>query len=87
MQTARCAQEKHVLSVLVDDEPGILARISGMLAGRGFNIASLTVAGTGTAGLSRMTVVLLGDHTRMEQVGLRPRQACGRAADAVVGRP
>ncbi len=48
---------RHVLSCLVSDEPGVLSRLSGVLAGRGFNIDSLVVAKTETPTLSRVTIV------------------------------
>jgi acetolactate synthase-1/3 small subunit len=51
---------KHVLCALVSNEPGVLSRVSGVLAGRGFNIDSLVVSETETTGLSRMTIVLQG---------------------------
>lgn len=57
---------KHTLSVLVEDKPGVLARISSLLARRGFNIHSLTVGPSHEAGLSRMTIVV--DAPELEQV-------------------
>ena len=48
----------HTLSVLVEDRPGVLARVAGLFAARGFNIHSLAVGTTEEAGLSRMTVVV-----------------------------
>ena len=53
--------ERHTLAILVDNEPGILARVAGLFSGRGYNIDSLTVAETDhMAGLSRITVVTAG---------------------------
>ncbi|MEL7349139.1 MAG: acetolactate synthase small subunit, partial [Pseudomonadota bacterium] len=50
--------ERHTLSVLVDNEPGVLARVIGLFSGRGYNIESLTVAETDHAShLSRITIV------------------------------
>ena len=49
---------RHVLSALVQNQPGVLAHISGMMASRGFNIDSLAVGETEDAGLSRMTFVV-----------------------------
>ena len=58
---------KYTLSVLVDNEAGVLSKVSGLLAGRGFNINSLTVSTTDVHALSRMTIVLNGPETQMEQ--------------------
>lgn len=57
---------KHTLSVLVEDKPAVLARISSLLARRGFNIHSLTVGPSHETGLSRMTIVV--DAPELEQV-------------------
>src|SRR6516225_787192 len=59
---------RHVLSALVHNQPGVLAHISGMLASRGFNIDSLAVGETEAQNLSRMTFVVHGDDTVLEQV-------------------
>ncbi len=59
---------RHVLSALVQNVPGVLAHISGMLASRGYNIDSLAVGETETPDLSRMTFVLEGDASLLEQV-------------------
>src|SRR5438067_879201 len=59
---------RHVLSALVQNQPGVLAHISGMLASRGFNIDSLAVGETEKADLSRMTFVVNGDDSELEQV-------------------
>src|SRR5260370_7395708 len=59
---------RHVLSALVQNQPGVLAHISGMLASRGFNIDSLAVGETEDANLSRMTFVVPGDDAELEQV-------------------
>jgi acetolactate synthase-1/3 small subunit len=59
---------RHVLSALVHNQPGVLAHISGMLASRGFNIDSLAVGETEDANLSRMTFVVKGDDTVLDQV-------------------
>jgi acetolactate synthase-1/3 small subunit len=59
---------RHVLSALVQNQPGVLAQISGMLASRGFNIDSLAVGETEVANLSRMTFVVHGDDAELEQV-------------------
>lgn len=59
---------RHVLSALVQNRPGVLAQISGMLASRGYNIVSLAVGETESADLSRMTFVVHGDNAELEQV-------------------
>jgi len=59
---------RHVLSALVQNIPGVLAHISGMLASRGFNIDSLAVGETEDPHLSRMTFVVVGDDRVLEQV-------------------
>src|SRR5215475_13932016 len=59
---------RHVLSALVQNQPGVLAHISGMLASRAFNIDSLAVGETEDANLSRMTFVVRGDDAMLEQV-------------------
>src|SRR3990172_958590 len=59
---------RHVLSALVQNVPGVLAHISGMLASRGYNIDSLAVGETEDANLSRITFVVVGDDRVLEQV-------------------
>jgi acetolactate synthase-1/3 small subunit len=59
---------RHVLSALVQNQPGVLAHISGMLASRGVNIDSLAVGETEDPNLSRMTFVVRGDDAELEQV-------------------
>jgi len=59
---------RHVISAIVQNVPGVLAHISGMLASRGYNIDSLAVGETEIAGLSRMTFVVRGDDRVLEQV-------------------
>jgi len=59
---------RHVLTALVQNVPGVLSHISGMLASRGYNIDSLVVGETEEARLSRMTFVVVGDDTVLEQV-------------------
>ena len=61
--------QSHILSVLVDNEPGILARVVGLFSGRGYNIESLTVAEVSDAAhLSRITVVTSGPANVIEQI-------------------
>jgi acetolactate synthase-1/3 small subunit len=59
---------KHLISVLVENKFGVLARIAGLFSGRGFNIDSLSVAETLDATKSRMTIVVDGDDKILEQV-------------------
>lgn len=58
---------RHVLNCLVQNEPGVLSRVSGILAARGFNIDSLVVCNTEVDDLSRMTIVLQGQDGVVEQ--------------------
>lgn len=62
------SNQRHVLSALVQNVPGVLAHISGMLASRGYNIESLAVGETENSKLSRITFVVLGDDRVLEQV-------------------
>lgn len=59
---------RHVLSAVVQNVPGVLAHISGMLASRGYNIDSLAVGETEDPHLSRMTFVVVGDDRVVEQI-------------------
>jgi acetolactate synthase-1/3 small subunit len=59
---------KHVLSLLVEDKPGLLTRVAGLFARRGFNIESLAVGISEIEGLSRITVVVSVDGLPLEQV-------------------
>ncbi|MBB6430985.1 acetolactate synthase small subunit [Algisphaera agarilytica] len=59
---------RHVIAALVTNEPGVLAQVAGMFAARGFNIDSLVVGRTETPELSRMTIVVNGDSSVLEQV-------------------
>ncbi len=58
----------HTLTVLVENNPGVLARIAGLFSRRGFNIDSLTVGRTEDPAVSRMTIVVEGDDHTLEQV-------------------
>ncbi len=59
---------KHTISVLVENEFGVLTRVAGLFSGRGFNIESLSVAPTLDPSVSRMTIVTRGDDRILEQV-------------------
>lgn len=59
---------KHVLTVLVENKPGVLARIAGLFSRRGFNIESLSVSPTNDEKISRMTIVATGDDAVLEQI-------------------
>ncbi|MEO0458253.1 MAG: acetolactate synthase small subunit [Cyanobacteria bacterium P01_A01_bin.114] len=59
---------KHTLSVLVEDEAGVLTRIAGLFARRGFNIESLAVGPAEKVGISRITMVVPGDDQAIEQL-------------------
>jgi len=59
---------RHVLSLLVEDKPGLLTRVAGLFARRGFNIESLAVGHSEIEGLSRITVVVDVDELPLEQV-------------------
>jgi acetolactate synthase I/III small subunit len=61
-------QKKTTLSLLVGNEPGVLARIAGLFSGRGFNIESLCVAETNELNISRVTLVTKGDRNILEQI-------------------
>ena len=59
---------KHVISALVENEPGVLAHIAGMFSARGYNIDSLVVGRTEDPAVSRMTIVAKGDDHIIEQI-------------------
>lgn len=59
---------RRVLSILVENEPGVLSRVAGLFSGRGFNIESLNVAPTLEEGVSLMTVSTHGDEQIVEQI-------------------
>ena len=61
-------EEKHIITMLVDNQPGVLSRIVGLFSGRGFNIESLCVAETMDPAISRITLVTRGDDAIAEQI-------------------
>jgi acetolactate synthase-1/3 small subunit len=61
-------EKEHVLVALVEDEPGVMQRISGMFTRRHFNIDTISVGHTEKTGISRMTITFLGDDKKAEQI-------------------
>ena len=61
-------EDKHVLSILVDNQPGVLSRIAGLFSGRGYNIESLCVAETMDPSVSRFTIVTKANAPLVEQI-------------------
>jgi acetolactate synthase-1/3 small subunit len=59
---------KHIISILIENEPGALSRVVGLFSQRGFNINSLTVAPTEDQTLSRLTITTMGDNEKIEQI-------------------
>ncbi|EGL19511.1 MULTISPECIES: acetolactate synthase small subunit [Paenibacillus] len=59
---------KHTISILVNNQPGVLQRVSGLFGRRGYNIESITVGESEEAGLSRMVIVTEGDDNTLEQI-------------------
>lgn len=71
--------EKHTISCLVENHFGVLARVSGLISARGFNIDSLTVSTTEDPTISRMTIVVDADAVKLEQV----KAQLGRLIDVI----
>ena len=61
-------RKRYTVGVLVDNEPGVLSRVSGLFSRRGFNIESLAVGPTQDREISRITIVVLGDDAHIEQL-------------------
>ena len=61
-------QTKYVLSILVENKPGVLQRVTGLISRRGFNIESLSVGPTENPSMSRITVVVTADAVAYEQI-------------------
>ena len=59
---------KHTIAILVEDLPGVMARVAGLFTRRGFNINSIAVGHSETPGISRMTIIVNGDEKVLEQV-------------------
>lgn len=70
---------RHVISLLVENKVGVLARITSLISGRGFNIDSLAVGETENPALSQMTIVVKGDDAIVEQV----RKQLGKIIDVI----
>ncbi|MBF8276877.1 MAG: ilvN [Candidatus Brocadiaceae bacterium] len=70
---------RHVISLLVENKVGVLARITSLISGRGFNIDSLAVGETENPALSQMTIVVKGDNAVVEQV----RKQLGKLIDII----
>lgn len=60
--------KKHIINVLVENRPGVLARIVGLVSGRGYNIETLNVGPTNDESISKMTMLIPGDDTVINQV-------------------
>ena len=59
---------KHTISLLVENKPGVLSRISGLFSGKGYNIDSISEGKTENVGVSRMTIVTHGDDRVVDQI-------------------
>ncbi len=59
---------RHIISIMLENEPGALSRVAGLFSARGYNIETLTVAPTEDASLSRMTIVTTGSDDVIEQI-------------------
>ena len=70
------AKKRHILSIFVDNEAGVLSKVSGMISARGFNIDSLSVSATDVKDLSRMTIVLSGPDAQIEQAKRQLEDLC-----------
>lgn len=66
--TIMAQMQQHVITALVENHPGVLARVAGLFARRGYNIESLAVSVTDDSSVSRMTLVVGGDHQVLEQI-------------------
>ncbi|MFH1641862.1 MAG: acetolactate synthase small subunit [Nanoarchaeota archaeon] len=61
-------ERRHVIAMLVEDQPGVLTRIAGLFARRGYNIDTITVGKTQKPGVSKMVITVIGDDATLEQV-------------------
>ena len=69
----------HIISTLVSNRPGVLARVAGLFSSRGYNIHSLTVGETESPDVSRMTITVSGDEATLEQI----RKQLGKVIDVI----
>ena len=74
-------QQRHILSVLVENKPGVLSRVTGLVSRRGFNIESLSVGPTEDQTLSRLTIIMIANDVAYEQITkqLQSLSACIRS--------
>jgi acetolactate synthase-1/3 small subunit len=61
-------ERKHIISMLVEDQPGVLTKIAGLFARRGYNIDTITVGKTNRLGISKIVITVIGDDHTLEQV-------------------
>jgi acetolactate synthase-1/3 small subunit len=66
--TKMVGKRRHVISMLVEDQPGVMTRIAGLFARRGYNIDTITVGKMPTKGISKMVITVLGDDRILEQI-------------------
>ena len=60
--------QRHILSILVENQPGVLSRVTGLISRRGFNIESLSVGPTEDVTLARLTIVMIANDVAYEQI-------------------
>jgi acetolactate synthase-1/3 small subunit len=80
---------RHVLVALVQDEPGMLARMGNLFARRGYNVESFTAGASELPGVTRITIVVEGTSTVLDQVAKQFRKLIGavKVADVTADRP
>jgi acetolactate synthase-1/3 small subunit len=78
--------KRHTISILVNNQPGVLQRVAGLFGRRGFNIESITVGASEEPGLSRMVIVTTGDDKTIEQVGKQLYKLIDVIASPMVAR-
>ena len=71
--------DRLVLSLLVENNPGVLNRVAGLFSRRGYNIESISVGQTNIKGMSRMTVVSTGDEQILTQIEKQIRETCKKS--------